>query len=162
MVPSSALTTFTDGERLMCDGFSLDETVYFGSFEFIVDCFGGLSLSPRRNNSGATIMGSTHSRSPSPRWAMIEDSTEEFHMVSSGEGAPASFLSHGTERGLFLPLSQPRHGWRILWPLKPLHRFCRGRRRRGRTHFSGGATNASPCSATQRQARGSATTSQAH
>jgi hypothetical protein len=31
-------------------------------------------------------MGSTHSGTPSPRWAMIEHSTEEFHTTSSGVG----------------------------------------------------------------------------
>jgi hypothetical protein len=31
-------------------------------------------------------MGSTHSGTPSPRWAMIEDFTEEFLTASSGEG----------------------------------------------------------------------------
>jgi hypothetical protein len=34
----------------------------------------------------ATLMGSTHSGTPSPRWAMIEDYVEEFLMASSGEG----------------------------------------------------------------------------
>jgi hypothetical protein len=34
----------------MCSGFSLGETVYLGSFEFITDYFGGLSLSPRRSD----------------------------------------------------------------------------------------------------------------
>jgi hypothetical protein len=37
MVPSSALTVTVDGERLMCDGFSLDETVHLVSFEFITN-----------------------------------------------------------------------------------------------------------------------------
>jgi hypothetical protein len=46
MVQTSMLIITTDGERLMCDGFSLGETVLFGSLEFIADCFGGLSLSP--------------------------------------------------------------------------------------------------------------------
>jgi hypothetical protein len=37
MVPSSALTVTVDGERLMCDGFSLDEIVHLVSFEFITN-----------------------------------------------------------------------------------------------------------------------------
>jgi hypothetical protein len=61
MVPSSTLTVSTDGERLTCGGFSLREIVYFGSLEFIIDCFGSLSLSPRRSDSDTTIMGSTRS-----------------------------------------------------------------------------------------------------
>jgi hypothetical protein len=86
MVPSSMLIVTADGEHLTCGGFSLGETVLLGSFEFIADYFGGLGLSPRRNNSYTTFMGSTHCGSPSPRWAMMEDSTEEFHMMSSGDG----------------------------------------------------------------------------
>jgi hypothetical protein len=34
------------GECLLCDGFSLGETICFGSLEFIADRFGGLILSP--------------------------------------------------------------------------------------------------------------------
>jgi hypothetical protein len=86
MVPSSALDASTDGDCLTCSGFSLSETVHFGSLKFIADSFSGLCLSPRRNNSRVTFMGSTHSGSPSPRRAMTEDSTKEFHTMSSGEG----------------------------------------------------------------------------
>jgi hypothetical protein len=86
MVPSSALTVSVDGEHLMCDDFSLSKTVHLGIFEFIVDYFSGMSLSPRRNDSGTAFMGSTYSGPPSLWWAMIEGSTEEFHTASSGEG----------------------------------------------------------------------------
>jgi hypothetical protein len=37
MVPSSMITITTDGERLMCGGFTLGKTVYLGSIEFIAD-----------------------------------------------------------------------------------------------------------------------------
>jgi hypothetical protein len=60
MVLSSALTVATDSERLTCGGFSLSETIRLGSFEFIIDYFSSLSLSPRWNTSGAAIMGTTH------------------------------------------------------------------------------------------------------
>jgi hypothetical protein len=86
MVPSFAPTIADDSECLSCGGFSLDETVHFGSLEFITDCFGGLSLSPRGDGSDAAFMGSTHSRPRSPLRAMIRDSTEEFHTDSAGEG----------------------------------------------------------------------------
>jgi hypothetical protein len=86
MVPSSALAFSADGERLTYGGFSLGETIRLGRFEFIAIYFDGLSLSPRMSDSGTTFMGSTHSVPPSPRWAMIEDSTEEFHMASSVGG----------------------------------------------------------------------------
>jgi hypothetical protein len=72
-------------ERLRCGGFSLGETIHLGSFEFIANYFGGLSLSPRRSDSGVAFMGSTHSGTPPSWWAMIEDSAEDFLTVLSGE-----------------------------------------------------------------------------
>jgi hypothetical protein len=86
MVPPSVITIAANDECLMCSGFSLGETVHFGSFKFIADHFNGLKLSPRRGDSGAAFMGSTHSGTPSLCQAMIEDSAKEFHMASGGEG----------------------------------------------------------------------------
>jgi hypothetical protein len=86
MVPLSALTIAIDGERLLCDGFSLHETIRFGRLKFIADCFGGLSLSPRGDGLETALMGSTHNRPPSLLWAMIGDSTKEFHMAFGREG----------------------------------------------------------------------------
>jgi hypothetical protein len=86
MVPSSANIITAYGERLTCYGFSLGETVRLVKYEFIADYFGGLSLSPRRGDVDAIFMGSTRRRASTPWWAMIEDSTEEFLMVSSREG----------------------------------------------------------------------------
>jgi hypothetical protein len=86
MVPSSVLAFSTDDERLTCGGFTLGKTVDLGGFEFIVDYFGGLSLSPRTGDSGTTFMGSTRSGPLSPWWTMIENSTEEFHTASSRGG----------------------------------------------------------------------------
>jgi hypothetical protein len=78
----------------MCGGFSLGETVRLGSFEFIADYFGGLSLSPRRSNSSVAFMGSTHNGSPSP-------------MVEHDRGLHQGVL-HDVKRGRGLqpPLSQ--------------------------------------------------------
>jgi hypothetical protein len=87
MVPSSVIAIVADGERLMCGGFSLGETICLRKFEFIVDYFGCLSLSPRRGDEGAALMGSTRSRASTPWRAMIEDSSEEFLATSSGEGS---------------------------------------------------------------------------
>jgi hypothetical protein len=53
MVHSSTLAVATDGERLTSGNFSLSETVPFGSLDFITDCFGDLSLSPK-GGGGAT------------------------------------------------------------------------------------------------------------
>jgi hypothetical protein len=86
MVLSSAITIAADDEHLTCSGFSLGEIIHLGSFEFIIDYFGGLSLFPRRGNSSAAFMGSTRSGTPSSWWAMIVDSAKEFLMVSNGEG----------------------------------------------------------------------------
>jgi hypothetical protein len=98
MVLSSVITVATDGERQMCGGLSLGETVHLGNFKFIADYFGGLSLSPMKDDIGAAFMRSTHSGTPSSRWAMIEDTVEEFLMVSSrkgGFGLPSP-RRHGT------------------------------------------------------------------
>jgi hypothetical protein len=110
MVPSSTLIVAVEDDCLMCGGFSLGETIHLGSFEFITDYFDGLSLSPRRSNSGDAFMGSTHNGSPSPRQAMIEDSIKEFHTMSSGEGTPASPSPGGVAWGFCLLPSQPHYG----------------------------------------------------
>jgi hypothetical protein len=98
MVLSSPLAITTDGERFTCGDFSLSETVCLGSFEFITDCFDGLSLSPRRKDLGTAFMGSTCSGSLSP-WAMIEDSTKEFYTASSGEGSSGLPFPHRHDTG---------------------------------------------------------------
>jgi hypothetical protein len=61
MVHPSVLVVSSDGDGLMCGGFSLSETICFESLEFITDCFSGLSLSSRRNDSSTTFMGLTRS-----------------------------------------------------------------------------------------------------
>jgi hypothetical protein len=86
MVSSPVLAIAANGEHLSCDGFSLDETICFGSLEYIAGCIGDLSLAPRRDGLEAAILGSSHSRPPSPLRAMIGDSTEEFHRASHEEG----------------------------------------------------------------------------
>jgi hypothetical protein len=87
MIPSSVVTVAANGECLTCGGFSLSETICLRNFGFITDYFDDLSLSSRRGNEGATFMGSTRGGAPTPRWAMIEGSAEEFLTVSSGEGS---------------------------------------------------------------------------
>jgi hypothetical protein len=87
MVSLSTIIVAADGERLTCSEFSLGETIHLGNFEFTADYFGGLSLTPRRGDACATSMGSTRNGASTLRWAMIEDSTEEFLTTSSGEGS---------------------------------------------------------------------------
>jgi hypothetical protein len=86
IVHSSTLVVSTNGERLRCGGFSISETIHFGSLEFIVDCLGDLRLSPKGSNPSVVFVSTTRSGSLS-LWAMIEDSVEEFYMPSSGEGS---------------------------------------------------------------------------
>jgi hypothetical protein len=93
MVPSSAITITVDCECLTCGGFSLGETICLGNFEFITKYFDDPSLSPRRGYAGVAFMGST------PRWAMMEDSAEEFLMASSREGSFAPPLSQKEQHG---------------------------------------------------------------
>jgi hypothetical protein len=66
MVPSSVIVVAADSEHLTFGGFSLGETVRLGNFEFIADYFVSLSLSPRRGDTSAAFMGSTHSGVPTP------------------------------------------------------------------------------------------------
>jgi hypothetical protein len=61
MVLSSSIAIIADNEHLTWCGFSLGEPIHLGNFEFIADYFSGLSLSPRRGNERAVLMGSTHS-----------------------------------------------------------------------------------------------------
>jgi hypothetical protein len=60
MIHSSTLVVTTDNwrtkKRLTCGGFSLNETIRFGSLKFITDCFGGLTISPR-GDSGSIFVG---------------------------------------------------------------------------------------------------------
>jgi hypothetical protein len=101
MVHSSALAVSNDVERLMCAGFSLGETICFGSLEFIINCFGGLSLSPKGCDPGTALMGTTCNGSPSLR-TTIKDSTEEFYMTSSGEGSSDLLVSRRHDTGALL------------------------------------------------------------
>jgi hypothetical protein len=87
MVPSSAITVVANDERLTCGGFSHGEAVHLRNFEFIAVYFSGLSLSPRRGDTGTAFMGLTHSGASTLWWAMIEYSAKEFLMASSGEGS---------------------------------------------------------------------------
>jgi hypothetical protein len=170
-VPSSTIVVGADGERLTCGGFSLGKTVHRGNFEFITDYLGDLSLAPRRGNTGAAFISSTHSRASTTQRAKIEDSTEEFLMASSWEGSfnlpsprrhntgaslaplrttPWMQDPPSTQTMMTVPHGQQYHG-RKLAPL-PSDVML----------ITRGAAGAIPCSTTHCQARGSATAKQAH
>jgi hypothetical protein len=109
MVPSSSIAVRVDSERLACSGFSLDETVHLENFEFIIDYFSGLSLSPRWSDKGTAFVGSTHRRASTPQRATIEDSTKECLMMSSGEGSFRHPSLDCTAQGL----AHPRHNYNM-------------------------------------------------
>jgi hypothetical protein len=106
MVPSCSIAMTADDDHLACGGFSLDEHIHLGNFEFIADYFSDLSLSPRRGNEGAIFVGSTHSEASTPQRATVKDSNQEFLTASSGEGS----FGHSSPRrcstgALFAPIA---------------------------------------------------------
>jgi hypothetical protein len=64
MVPSSTFVPITGGEHSPGNVFPLGKTIRFGSLEFVVDRFSGLSLSTLGGSSGAVVMGPTHGGPP--------------------------------------------------------------------------------------------------
>jgi hypothetical protein len=102
MVPSYVITIAADGEHLTSGGLSLSKTVRHGNFKFITDYIDGLSLSPRRGDTGVAFMGSTHRGAPTPQRAIIENSTKEFLVMSSGEGSFSLPSPRRHDMGVFL------------------------------------------------------------
>jgi hypothetical protein len=94
MVHSPKLTVVTNGEYQTDIGFALDETILFGSFEFIADRFGRPSLSPKGNDSGAAFVGMVHSGSLLLH-AILKESTDEGDIASSGGGSSNIPISRG-------------------------------------------------------------------
>jgi hypothetical protein len=102
IVRSSTLIITTNSKYPTCGGFSLGETVHFGSLKFIVDYFGSLSLSPMGSDSSTVFIGTTCNGSPSLR-TIDEDSTDEFYTTSSEEGS--SGLPISWRRNMGTPLA---------------------------------------------------------
>jgi hypothetical protein len=80
MVHSPKPTTVTVGSHLTDVGFTLGETICFGSLVFIVDRFGSLNLSPEENDPGTVFVEMVHNRSPSLH-TILEESTDEGDIV---------------------------------------------------------------------------------
>jgi hypothetical protein len=156
MVPSSTLVVFTDGECFSCGGFSRGKIVHYGRLEVITNCFGGLSFSPKGSDSDAALVSSTGDGPSSPLWTMKEDSTEEFHMVLSGdEGSAPRPFSQKTQHGASASSrhNHPGHyghnngltaGTSYAARCQPTFRVM--------ARFLGGATSVSPRPATQHRA----------
>jgi hypothetical protein len=157
MVPTSVLAFSTNGEHLTSNGFSLGETIHLGSFEFIADYFGGLILSPRRSDTGTTFMDSTRSEPQSLWQPMTEDSTDEFHMTSSGGGGSACSCHNpimaGERSGHSIYDDGSTTGAGIIAAHQPLLRAM--------SHSLGGVMSMCPCLATQCRARDSVVMEQA-
>jgi hypothetical protein len=81
MVHSLKSDVVIDGNHQTNLRFALGKTIRFGSLEFIANHFGGLSLSPERNDSCVIFVRMGHNRSPSLHTILEED------IASSGEGS---------------------------------------------------------------------------
>jgi hypothetical protein len=65
MVHSPKLAEIDDDKHQTDVGFTLGETIHFGSLEFIANLFGSLSLFDKGNVSGAFLVSERPSR---PNW----------------------------------------------------------------------------------------------
>jgi hypothetical protein len=76
MVQSPKLTFIANDNNLTDVGFTLGETICFGSLEFTLNHFDNLSLSPDGIDSGTIFVGTVHSGSPSLH-TILEESFDE-------------------------------------------------------------------------------------
>jgi hypothetical protein len=86
MVQSPKLTFIANGNNLAGVGFSLGETIFFGSLDFIADRLGNLSLSPEGNDSAVVFFGMVHKGSSSLH-TILEESSDKGGMASGGGGS---------------------------------------------------------------------------
>jgi hypothetical protein len=90
MVHSSTLIVVAaNGKHQTGGGFTLDETIRFGSLKFITNHFGNLSLSDEENDSVTVFMGMAHNGLPSLH-NILEESADEGD-TTSNRGGSSSF-----------------------------------------------------------------------
>jgi hypothetical protein len=76
MVTSMKLSFIAYNNNSTSTGFTLGETIHFGSLEFTTDRLGHLNLSPKQWDSRAIFIGMVHSGSPTLHTA-FKDSSDE-------------------------------------------------------------------------------------
>jgi hypothetical protein len=94
MVHSPKPVVTTDGNHQTDDGFTMVKSIHFGSLEFVADRFGVLSLFPEGNDLDVAFVEMVHSGSPSLH-TILEESTNEDNITSSGGGSSAFLISQG-------------------------------------------------------------------
>jgi hypothetical protein len=93
MVQSPKLV-IADGKHQTSGGFTLGETIRFGSLAFITDCFGNFGLSNEGNVIGIVLVGMAHNRSLSLH-TILEESVDEGDTTSSEGGSSGFPISRG-------------------------------------------------------------------
>jgi hypothetical protein len=76
MVPSSKLSFIANDNNPTDIDPAPGSTIHFSSLELLTDCFGHLSFSPQRRDSGGMFIGMVHNGSPSKRTPLKEYSNE--------------------------------------------------------------------------------------
>jgi hypothetical protein len=99
MVHSPKPTIITNSNRQTDVGFTLGETIHFGSLEFITDRFSSLSLPLEGSDSGGIFVGMVHSRSSSLHAILAEGEARLPHLLRMQCGDPdCPHHSHITTR----------------------------------------------------------------
>jgi hypothetical protein len=132
-VPSSAFVATTGDERLSCDGFSLGETIRFGSLELITDRFSRLSLSPLGMAQEPLLWVPLAAGQSGSWWEIPLRGSPQLRVGKGGSTSPSQ---GDTTRRLLQCQPRPYRGRRALWLIKQRRPFHRGKRCRSQTTTS--------------------------